>query len=131
MKLEKANWKLRVLNYMIDTLSIVIIFYLSLKILTVSTKYISIEFSIDFSLLLLLIFFTYYLLFETITSRTVGKYVTRTKVVSDSGDKPTFGKVLIRSIVRVFFVEVISFFSSNPVGWHDRISGTKVVLIKK
>ena len=130
MKCESAIWKLRVLNYLIDSFCIVIIFYLALKLISVSAKYVPFSFSIDFILLLLLIFILYYLAMETLTSRTIGKFITRTKVISVSGIKPSFGKIVIRSIVRIFFIEVISFFSLNPLGWHDRISGTKVVLVK-
>ncbi len=126
-----ANWKLRILNYLIDTITIVIIFYLVLELLVQITKHIPSEFSLDFSLVLLFVFVLYYLLFESISGKTIGKYITRTVVVSDSGNKPAFIRILLRSIVRIFFIEVFSFFSSNPSGWHDRISGTKVVVIKK
>lgn len=88
-----------------------------------------IEFNNTFYFLVLYVF--YYFVFEGLTGRTIGKYVTRTKVVSDSGDQPSIGKILIRSILRIFFIEVVSFFSSNPLGWHDRISGTKIVKVKK
>lgn len=131
MKWEAANWKLRIINYVIDTISIVVIFYLNLKIITITSKYIPFEYSIDFGLLLLLVFITYYLVLETITNRTIGKFITRTKVVSSSGNKPSFRKILIRSIIRIFFIEVFSFFSSNPIGWHDSLSGTKVIVLKK
>lgn len=126
-----ANWKLRILNYIIDTLSIVIIFYLSLQLLTVLAKYIPFEFTIDFSFLLLIIFVIYYLTLETLTGKTIGKLFTHTIVVNSDGNRPNIKQVILRTIMRVFTIEVLSFLSHNPLGWHDRISGTKVVVNKK
>ena len=132
-----APWEKRLINLIID--SMVVQFIYLLIILIIGVMIISKENSfeqgtvIEFNntLYFLILYIFYYFIFESLTGRTIGKYITRTKVITDSGNKLSFDKVLIRSIVRLFFIEVISFFTTNPIGWHDRLSGTKVVVIKK
>lgn len=70
----------------------------------------------------------YYLFFEGIWGRTLGKWITKTKVVRTDGEKPKFIQILGRSFARWIPFEAFSFLvSNNPVGWHDRLSGTLVV----
>lgn len=132
-----APWEKRLINLIIDSMVVQLIYLLIILIIgsVIIDKENSFEQStiIEFNntLYFLILYVFYYFIFEGLTGRTIGKYITRTRVVTDSGNKLPFGKVLIRSIVRLFFIEVISFFTTNPVGWHDRLSGTKVVVIKK
>jgi uncharacterized RDD family membrane protein YckC len=70
---------------------------------------------------------SYYALCEGLFGRTLGKLVTRTWVVDESGGKPTFWQILGRSAARSIPFEPFSFFGSEPTGWHDRLSGTRVV----
>ena len=69
----------------------------------------------------------YYIIFEGINGKTIGKYITKTKVVSINRKKASITRILIRSIIRIFLIEVFSFFSKRPIGWHDSISGTYVI----
>ena len=70
----------------------------------------------------------YFLFFEVIWQRTLGKWITKTKVVRYDGTKPHFLQILGRSFARWIPFEPFSFlFSNNPVGWHDRLSKTLVV----
>ena len=70
----------------------------------------------------------YYLFFEGIWQRTLGKWITKTKVVRYDGTKPHFLQILGRSFARWIPFEAFSFlFSNNPIGWHDRLSKTLVV----
>jgi uncharacterized RDD family membrane protein YckC len=70
---------------------------------------------------------SYYALSEALFGRTLGKLVTRTWVVNESGGKPTFAQILGRSAARSIPFEPFSFFGTEPTGWHDRLSGTRVV----
>jgi uncharacterized RDD family membrane protein YckC len=70
---------------------------------------------------------SYYALSEGLFGRTLGKLVTRTWVVSESGGKPTFWQILGRSAARSIPFEPFSFFGAEPTGWHDRLSETRVV----
>jgi uncharacterized RDD family membrane protein YckC len=79
-----------------------------------------------------LIFIVYYLASESLTGRTLGKLVTRTRVVSwagGGGGRPTFGQVLGRTLLRLVPLEQLTFFARGP-GLHDRTSNTRVVLIR-
>ena len=73
----------------------------------------------------------YYVVCEYIWGRTIGKFVTGTLVVDLNGNKPTGGVVLLRSVLRFVLVDVLTFFSSHPIGWHDFLSGTRVVYTRK
>ena len=75
-------------------------------------------------------FFTYYLIFESLFQRTLGKVLTGTKVVDLQGEKPSFLAVLGRTLARYIPFEPISFlfYGAYPTkGWHDRLSRTLVV----
>lgn len=69
----------------------------------------------------------YYSTLEGISGQSIGKALTRTKVVTETGEKPDFGTILLRTICRHIPFEAFSFLSSDPIGWHDSISKTRVV----
>lgn len=73
---------------------------------------------------------TYYLLFEGLTGRTLGKLVTGTRVVAEDGQRPSFGKIVGRTFSRFVPFEAFSFLGGNPRGWHDQWSGTRVVRLR-
>ncbi|MFT5848845.1 RDD family protein [Psychroserpens sp.] len=74
----------------------------------------------------------YYTPLETLTKgRTLGKYITKTKVVLYDGSEPTFNEILVRSLCRLIPFEQFSFFGEDGKGWHDSISKTYVVDIAK
>jgi uncharacterized RDD family membrane protein YckC len=71
-------------------------------------------------------FLAYYITFESILGKTIGKMVTNTKVVLTDGTKPALKKIVIRTFSRLIPFEAFSFLS-GPLGWHDSISGTMVI----
>lgn len=73
-----------------------------------------------------LITMVYYMLFEGLTSRTLGKFITGTYVVTDEGLKPGFTAILGRTLCRLIPLEFLSFLFSS-IGLHDRLSHTRVV----
>ena len=82
---------------------------------------------------LIAIFFggIYYIFFESIWQRTPGKWITKTKVVTLNGGKPTFWRVVGRTLARIIPFEKFSFLVGKyPFGWHDMLSGTMVVPAK-
>lgn len=75
-----------------------------------------------------LITFIYYIVSESIWSKSPAKFITKTKVVNNRNKKPSFGQIIGRTAARFIPFEAFSFLSSkHPRGWHDKISGTKVV----
>ncbi|GDX97311.1 hypothetical protein LBMAG47_29760 [Planctomycetia bacterium] len=79
--------------------------------------------------LLLGVFLTllYYIVFEAITSRTLGKLITGTRVVNAVGLPPSFGQIIGRTLCRFIPFEMFSFLGTPTRGWHDRFSETYVV----
>jgi len=70
---------------------------------------------------------TYYIGLEGLTGRTVGKWVTGTRVVNVEGTRASFGRILGRSLARLIPFEAFSFLGRRARGWHDSLPGTYVV----
>ena len=78
----------------------------------------------------LLAIVAYFVICETAFQRTIGKLVTGTIVVNEFGGRPCFKQIVGRSFARFIPFEPLSFFGKEPVGWHDSLSGTRVVMLK-
>ena len=73
-----------------------------------------------------------YFALESITKgRSLGKYITKTKVVLEDGSAPSSSDYLKRSFCRMIPFEAFSFLGSKGRGWHDSISNTYVVDMAK
>lgn len=70
----------------------------------------------------------YYAFMETKYQKTIGKFITKTKVVNKNGTKPQGGDILRRTFCRLIPFDRISFLFT-PNGFHDRLSDT--ILIKE
>ncbi|MGY6650224.1 RDD family protein [Wenyingzhuangia sp. IMCC45574] len=77
-----------------------------------------------------IITFIYYSVFEFYTGKTLGKIITKTKVLTEENEKPSLNTILARSAYRIVPFDAFSFLGSEG-GWHDRWSKTKVVLEKE
>lgn len=72
--------------------------------------------------------FWYSFLLEMVCQKTLGKMVTGTKVVRMDGSRPSPFQFIGRALARYIPFEPFSFIGSpHPRGWHDRLSGTRVV----
>ena len=74
---------------------------------------------------------TYYTLMEGMFGVTLGKLITRTRVVNEQGAPPTWRQAALRTLTRMIPFEPFSLlFSDDGVarGWHDRWPRTRVVL---
>jgi uncharacterized RDD family membrane protein YckC len=74
---------------------------------------------------------SFYFIFEATTQRTPGKYITGTKVITFEGDKPNAITILKRTLCRMIPFNAFSFLGEPGKGWHDSITNTYVVNIKK
>ena len=63
--------------------------------------------------------------------KTVGKFITKTRVVKADGSNPKPLDYLGRSFSRIIPFEALSFLGSEGRGWHDTISKTYVVEEKR
>ncbi|WP_224999370.1 RDD family protein [Cesiribacter sp. SM1] len=77
-------------------------------------------------------YFGYYIFFEyALNGRTIGKMITRTRVLDEKGGKPGFGQVVGRTFARMIPFEAFSFLGDSSIGWHDSLPGTLVIDEKK
>ncbi len=91
----------------------------------------SFENNMGFEYFLIFISFSlYYILFEATTGRTLGKLITKTKVVDKNGNKPDFATILLRTICRFVPFNALSFLFAER-GWHDALSNTRVVEVNE
>jgi uncharacterized RDD family membrane protein YckC len=72
----------------------------------------------------------YYVPQEFFWGRTLGKFITGTKVVSADGVTPTLFRIVGRTLCRMIPFEWFTFLETSPVGWHDKFSGTRVVMAR-
>ena len=118
--IEIASIFQRMVNYIIDYGIICVL----LRILfsgPVSNNTISPVFAI---LIFLPISFLYFIILEYKYGKTLGKIISKTIVLTDSGEKPTLKMILIRTISRLIpFNGLITFFSGISI--HDRVSKVK------
>jgi uncharacterized RDD family membrane protein YckC len=63
--------------------------------------------------------------------RSIGKFITKTKVVMADGSSPSSVDYIKRSFSRMIPFEALSFLGREGRGWHDSISGTYVVDIDR
>lgn len=75
----------------------------------------------------LLVYFGYYIFFEAVFGKTIGKMITRTHVVTVTGEKPEVSAIILRTLCRLIPFEQFSFLGNSAVGWHDSLSKTRVV----
>ncbi len=119
---------IRFLNYIIDFLVvylIIIVIFIILGIFIISSAD-----DIIASIFTLIItfgaFLSYYAFMEIKFQKTVGKFITKTKVVKINGEKPNTSDIITRSLCRLIPIDGISYlFVKN--GIHDYLSKTKVI----
>ncbi|WCO02583.1 RDD family protein [Psychroserpens ponticola] len=108
----------RLTNYIIDLFVIYILFFVfSIIENSYHTNYLALH----------TIMFSYYSILEITTSQTLGKMITKTKVVTKNGHKPHFFKIIIRSLARVIPFDALSYLFGSENGMHDSVSNTRLV----
>jgi len=126
VKLDIASNNSRVTNMIADTIILNIIYY---ALITYSYEIYGADAESDPLLnltFLLISFFLVYTVTEYFFSKTVGKFISRTKVVNLDGTKPGLKNILSRTFCRLIPCEAFSFmFLQN--GLHDKFSKTRVV----
>ncbi|MCE1165663.1 MAG: RDD family protein [Bacteroidetes bacterium] len=124
--LVEADGARRFLNFVIDAaivVSLILIFnkfYFFLRILHVHDV---------FKVYDLALIFAYFYGLELSLGQTVGKMITKTKVVSEDGSKPSTHQLLVRTISRFIPLEPVLYIGGNWL--HDSLSRTRVVFDNK
>jgi uncharacterized RDD family membrane protein YckC len=77
-------------------------------------------------------FFAYYIVFEAAFGWTFAKLITGTRVVRADGTKVRVPQIIGRTLARFIPFEPFSvLFSDSKRGWHDSLSGTRVVSVRR
>ncbi|WP_228526543.1 MULTISPECIES: RDD family protein [unclassified Flavobacterium] len=119
--------RIRFLNFVIDFIIVFILFLFIVPVIETFLPLISrLERSIYRIGSLIIFMSLYYIPFEYKYQKTVGKIVTRTKVVTLENNKPELIDVISRTFCRLIPFDRFSFLYSRN-GFHDVISRTKVI----
>lgn len=123
-----ASRKRRFVTSLIDsTVVLVLIFVIAGVLAVVAPSVIGLLSGPAGYLFQIAIVLLYYVPAEFMTGRTPGKIITRTRVVSHTGGKPSMGQIVGRTLLRLIPLEAVTFLARGP-GLHDRASGTRVVM---
>jgi serine/threonine protein kinase len=133
--LTPASMSKRFFNYILDGtfylvlwIILFIILFIFLEIIGINTSDLNDDqASFISSVSFLMTHFLYYLT-EMIWGKSIAKFITKTKVVTQEGKKPGVLQIIGRTLARLVPFDAFSFlFASNSIGWHDSLSGTRVV----
>lgn len=114
----------RIINQLLD-FSVILILTLFFNMI-IKTVFNSSE---DFTeIILISVYFTYYIYLENKYQQTLGKYYTKTKVVTVNGEKPPLKSIIYRTFCRTIPWDIISFTLGHN-GFHDITSKTRVIKI--
>ena len=123
-QLKDASAGKRFLNLFFDVITLLMV------IAAVNTLYIVFRF-LESDVLVrmfdLAVIFAYFWGLESALGQTVGKIITKTKVVKENGEKPQTFDLAIRSVSR--FIPFEPIIVKNKRWLHDRLSKTRVVEI--
>lgn len=109
----------RFANFIVDNIT----FYGAIMILTLVAN----EVFLEYPLLFYWFWFAYYWGMEALTGKTVGKFITRTRVVKLDGSRPSGVNILGRTLCRIIPFEAFSFLGTPGKGWHDSIPKIYVI----
>jgi uncharacterized RDD family membrane protein YckC len=123
---KKVSSLTRLLNFVIDSIAFLIVFAILGFVIGLLYNTNN-QFIIQLSayILLAVAFFGYYIFMEYKYQKTIGKLITKTKVLRVDGEKAQLGDIVARTFCRLIPFDRLSYlFTSN--GFHDRLSDTTV-----
>lgn len=129
--LKPASKLNRLINFTVDYLFIIMIstfFFLAYQTIFYTSRSGQGDAEATYYFIYLITYFGYYLTGETIWQRTIGKILTRTRVVTRNNSKPGFRQILVRSWIRTISIDILSFLWAQN-GHHDKLTDTIVVKI--
>lgn len=123
--MNKVGIGTRTLNFLVDTLLIFILAYITYKIRNWYVFYYGVKYFVFgwyFGGWLII----YYFFFESIFARTPGKFLSYSKVVDAAGNKPSLVQVCVRTLSRLILIDMF-FLPFLEKTLHDYFSKTDVV----
>lgn len=129
---KPAQWWKRLVNYIIDSGVIGLIGYGLLFILFDLATQILDPSLVGNNWVIAGVLFVatvgYYTLLEGLTGRSIGKFLTSSKVIeARTATKPGLIRALYRSLARFLPFEALSLLAKRPIGWHDGLANTMVI----
>jgi len=115
----------RVINFVVDTIVVFLLSYGLYKWWTFYVIYWQYKY-FQYYKVFYFTLFVYYTILEAISTRSVGKLVTMTKVTTTAGKRPAFYRILLRSLLRLTLIDAF-FIPFIGRALHDQLSGTRVV----
>src|SRR3954462_13280619 len=94
----------RVINFVVDTIIIALISYGAYKWWSFQVYYWQYKFY-PYYVFFYSTVFIYYTIFETLSSRSPGKWLSMSEVRNKKGGKPAFYQILIRSLLRLIIID--------------------------
>lgn len=133
MKFRSVDRTTRLAIFFIDLIAffaIVFITFFLLKVFIPSSYTIIVTYN---RLISFISFFLYYFIFESVSGKTLGKIITKTKIVdSETKSKPSFSKVLIRTLARFIPLEALYILiNEKKLTLHDLLSKTTVIYVPR
>ena len=124
-----ANSFSRFINYVIDIIAWYILAFIFAAVLGFFLP--PTIFNTGFLVVIIVLgsFLTYFGIMEMKFQKTLGKFITKTKVIREDGENPEISDILTRTFCRLIPLEQFSFLFFK-IGLHDRLSKTKVVYDK-
>ncbi len=121
-------------HFIVDSIAFQLAIYLVsylVDILLASTKFsVPLNLTVDLfgSVVLLLLYPGLYAASEYLWQKTPGKFLTRTVVIDEYGNRPALRAIIFRSLLRLVPFEAFSCLNDHySHGWHDRWATTWVV----
>ena len=125
-QLQEASKGARVGNIIVDTVCVFFIYYLIEALYNFTYIALLGDYPDIPGIIFYLTYTLYFFFFEYFMNATPGKLLTKTVVRNFDGSKPSFKRILLRSVLRIFPHDQLSFLFGS-VGLHDLFSKTKVV----
>jgi uncharacterized RDD family membrane protein YckC len=126
MNTKPAEKSLRLMNFIIDTILITLITIPFSILLSIGLNAFNSQVLIYISFYIVQFF--YYFIFELTSGQTIGKKITKTKVIPVKG-KLNMLKVLLRTLCRLIIFDQYSYIFGHITGIHDQYSATYVVKV--
>lgn len=126
---QKASASKRFVNFIIDMIFCTLLMSILLVVSGNEALLDSPAFDLWANIIAYIVLFLYYFVFELFLGATPAKFITKTQVISRTGDKPDVSAIALRTVIR--FVPFEAFSCLGGDGWHDRWSKTMVVEHKR
>lgn len=125
---RKASTGKRFANYIIDTIIYYVLMFIAFIAIDIfSPRGMS---ALDSTAVVYGVFFGvfigYYWVMEATTGKTIGKFITRTRIIKKDGSTPTSINVLGRTLSRFIPFDQFSYLGSDS-GWHDSVPSIYVI----